>query len=208
MPLLTRDPHKNTESIDCLILAAGGSTRMGRWKMMLPFGTSTVVETVVAAALGVCSRVVLVIGHESDRLRELFAHDRRVVPVENRDWRSGMFSSVKRGVSEIRSRRFFLGLADMPLVDSAVYEALLAWDGDSIDNRICIPVFSGKRGHPLLLHRDVIEEIRHASDETTTMKDVVGRFPVHEMPWHDAGILHDLDTPDDYRRLRRNGPAG
>jgi len=68
--------------IDCLVPAAGLSERMGSWKPLLPFGDSTIVETVVANALAVCSRVILVVGYRGKDLGARFSTETHVIIVE------------------------------------------------------------------------------------------------------------------------------
>ena len=63
---------------DCVILAAGLSTRMKRWKMVLPYGDSTVIETAVSRALSVVQRIILVTGFRADEMEELFAENPEV----------------------------------------------------------------------------------------------------------------------------------
>ena len=102
------------EQCDCVIPAAGRSERMGRWKPVLPFSGSTIVQTVVASALRAGARVILVTGYRAEELVPLFGADPRVELVHNPRWSDGMFSSVQAGVARVRSRRFFVTLGDKP----------------------------------------------------------------------------------------------
>ena len=194
------------EEIDCLIPAAGRSSRMGRWKLMLPFGDRTVIESVVSTSLSVCSKVVLVTGYRSPELRDLFAGVDRVAIVDNVQWQAGMFSSIKCGVSAIESKQFFIALADMPLLKPAIFRKLLHTSyaenaaGNTSYSAIA-PVFDGRRGHPVLLFRSILDKIRGADLETTTMKEIIQQGRVHEMAWSDDSIHRDLDTPDEYRAI-------
>ena len=117
--MVTREP------VECVMLAAGESRRMGRWKMLLPLEETTVVERSVENALVVCDTVYLVVGHRGEELMRLFAGRNRVVCVANRRYAQGMFSSVKTGVARLKGGRCFLALADMPLVSPKVYRSLL-----------------------------------------------------------------------------------
>ena len=56
------------EALDCVIPAAGRSERMGTWKPVLPFGGSTIIQTVVTAALRARARVILVTGYRAEDL--------------------------------------------------------------------------------------------------------------------------------------------
>jgi len=115
-------------SIDCIIPAAGASTRMGDWKPLLPFGESTIVETTIATALAAQveggMRVLLVAGYRGDELHELFEGRPGVAIVDNPRWEAGMLGSIQAALPFVCSDRFFILHADMPLVPSAAFGLL------------------------------------------------------------------------------------
>jgi len=184
------------ESTDCVMLAAGESTRMGAFKLMLPARGSTVVESSVASALAAGCRVLLVVGHRGWQLRELFAGRGGVTIVENQNYRSGMFSSIRAGVSQVQTRRFFIALGDMPLIEPEIYRLLTTFDhADAVR-----PTFDGRKGHPVLMVRDLIDTIRKY-DDSRSMSDVLLGRVVREVPVSDPSVLYDVDTPTDYAEL-------
>lgn len=168
---------------------------MGRWKPVLPFRGGTLVGTVAAAALAACRRVVLVTGYRGDELASLFAGEPRVVVVHNPDWALGMFSSIRRGAGLVRTRRFFVQLADMPFVDPSVYRAL--YEASEAD--FVFPVHGGSRGHPVLLGPRVLAEVLAADRAAGSMKEIARRLTVVEVPWSDDSVLRDVDRPADLK---------
>jgi len=184
------------ESIDCVMLAAGVSSRMGKWKMTLPCKGSTIIECSVSNALKVCSRVILVTGYRVKELEQLFHDWEQVELAYNAQYEKAMFSSVKLGVSLIRTKRFFFALGDMPLVDQAVYERLLSFPQATA----VIPKYRGKKGHPILLSWDVVKCIAEL-EETRTLRDVLARFPTLAVPVENSHILNDIDNPKDYKNI-------
>lgn len=60
-------------AIDCIITAAGLSSRMGQWKMMLPWEQGTILDTSIKNALQFCSRIILVTGYRGNELHERYA---------------------------------------------------------------------------------------------------------------------------------------
>ncbi len=187
--------------LDCVVLAAGSSTRMERWKMTLPCGEVTVVECTVRSALEACARVVLVTGFRAEELERLFAGERRVHPVRNRRYEEGMFSSIKAGAAEVASGAFFLALGDMPLVSPAVYRTLAAHRTAAA----VIPKYRGKKGHPLLLSEEAGRSIA-SFPARATLRDVLAGLTTLTVPVEDRHVLCDIDVPADYRALMR--PAG
>ncbi len=189
--------------VECVMLAAGRSSRMDAWKMTLPWGESTIVEHSVRTALNVCARVVLISGFRAEELDGLFRDWQRVEVVKNESFREGMFSSVQRGAQVLGSGGFFLALGDMPGVSEDTYRDLLGWDGKlaSISTGTAyavIPKYRGKKGHPLLLSPQMRTRILETS-VSMTLRDVLAEVPTVIVPVDDNGILHDIDTPADYR---------
>jgi len=162
---------------------------------VLPFGDTTIIEAVVATALRACSRVLLVTGYRAAELAALFRGRSRVTLVENPAWEQGMFSSVRRGVAEVTTTRFFVTLGDMPWIPGAVYEALLGRE----DADVVFPVHDGRRGHPVLFHERVKAAVTAADPARGSMRGIAASFRVAEVSWHDGSVLRDIDTESDLR---------
>jgi molybdenum cofactor cytidylyltransferase len=181
-------------SVDCIIPAAGRSERMGKWKPVLPFGSSTIIATVVVNAIDVCARVILVTGFRGEELGALFADEKRVAVIENPEWERGMFSSIRRGVAAVEADFFFITPGDMPWIRPAVYQSLLACRNADV----VFPAFGGKRGHPVLFNRKVGEAVLAADPTRGRMRDIASQFVSMTLAWHDDSILRDIDTTKDY----------
>jgi molybdenum cofactor cytidylyltransferase len=107
-----------------------------------------------------------------------------------------MFTSIKAGVAHVRTERFFVALGDMPLVGKDVYEKLLSYR----DVPAVIPKYRGKKGHPVLLTREV-GEIISALGPDSTLRDALARVPTLAVPVEDRYILLDVDERGDYEKL-------
>ncbi len=188
--------HELMERVDCIIPAAGSASRMGRAKLLLPFRGGTIIEASVSAALSACQRVILVVGCGAAALAAHFKGEPRVLPVENPDWRSGMFSSIFRGMREVGTDRFFIALGDMPMIGPEVYIALL----QAPPAEAAAPVFRGTRGHPVLLGQRVRQEALRQDPASASMREILAGYAVSEVPWENDTILSDVDTPEDYER--------
>jgi len=180
--------------VDCVIPAAGGSVRMGRWKLLLPFGGSTIIETAVAAALQCCERVILVTGHRAAELAERFAREPRVTAVENEGWERGMFSSIRLGIARVSTERFFVTLGDMPWITPEVYGDLLECDDGA---EVVFPMFGGRRGHPVRFHERVKTAVAAADAVRGSMRLIAESFRVRDLEWPDDSVIRDIDTPAD-----------
>jgi molybdenum cofactor cytidylyltransferase len=183
-------------AIDCVMLAAGESTRLRPWKMTLPWKNSTIVECSVGVALEVCTRVILVTGYRSAELERLFRGREQVTIAFNSRYGDGMFSSIQRGANLVESERFFLALGDMPLVDCDTYRVLL----QNTEAHVMIPQYRGKKGHPILLSREVAHVIADLKP-INTMRDVLEKVQTMTVPVKDRHTLSDIDDLEDYKRL-------
>jgi molybdenum cofactor cytidylyltransferase len=146
-----------------------------------------------------------VTGHEAQQVRSVVDIP-RVEFAHNSHYESGeMLSSVKTGCLAIRQRCdwFFLVLGDQPLVQSSTYRHLL--DTKRTDQsaeariRMVQPTFQSRRGHPILLASDCIDEILTLPADAT-LKTFTQRIQPRLVEVDDPGVVSDIDTPEDYDR--------
>jgi molybdenum cofactor cytidylyltransferase len=189
------------ERIGAVILAAGGSIRYGQPKLLLPWNGETVIRQVARSALSAGLNPVLVVAGEQMPAirRELAGLNVRLVP--NPDWEQGQSTSVQAGLRALpencQGAVFFLG--DQPQIPPALAQALVEAHAASLAP-IVAPLVDGQRGNPVLFDRDTF------SDLMALRGDVGGRplfakYLVEWVPWHDPGVLLDIDTPEDYQHL-------
>lgn len=192
-----------TKSLTAIVLSAGLSSRMGRFKPLLPLGEKSVVERVVALyrAAGI-EDICVVVGHRGEEVEEVL-RGCGVRTVPNRRFEEGMFSSVQAGVRALPAgcRGFFVHPVDIPLVRSSTVVALAEAFAEN-GRHICHPCFNGRRGHPPLVPAELATEILDWPGEG----GLQGCWQAWDMPmWDvalaDQGILWDLDTEADYRRM-------
>lgn len=181
---------------DCLVLAAGTSSRMGRWKMMLPLQGKTLIETTVETALQSCNRVIVVTGHRSKVLFELFRANDRVVTVYNAAFTEGMFGSVKTGITMVTTEKWFLIPGDMPFVRPETYLTLYNAAGPA---HAYIPSYHDRTGHPVLLDTTIKNKIEEAP-LTATLRTILHDDATLPVPVDDPGIAIDIDTENDFYR--------
>jgi molybdenum cofactor cytidylyltransferase len=181
--------------VEGVVLAAGLSTRSGRFKMTLPLGDKTVIEVTIDGMLPFVDRVIVVVGWQADRLRMLLSGRPDVDLAYNERYMEGMFSSVRAGIAQVRAGRFFLLPGDQPLVQAGVYTRLLSAEG-----AVAIPTYHGKKGHPVLLDGSLVPEIL-AQPAEKTLRDYIQAKGCTTVAVGDEGILIDLDTADDYAAI-------
>jgi molybdenum cofactor cytidylyltransferase len=183
-----------------IILAAGSSKRMGSQKLLLPFGNSTMIETVIDHVLqSNVDSIVVVLGADHEKVRKII--DPLSVEVcLNENHESGMLSSVVCGFNALPddtgTALVFLG--DQPAISPAVTNAVIEAYNESLHG-IVIPVHDHRRGHPLLVDYKYKREIERL-DLEQGLRSLMHHFPqdVLEVDVNEPGILTDIDTPEDY----------
>jgi molybdenum cofactor cytidylyltransferase len=185
-----------------IILAAGESKRMGFPKMLLEFNGRTMIENVIEHVAGSDTDGILVVlgsGHE-ELIKLVGKYD--VNTCYNENYREGMLSSVQCGFInlplDIDGIVVFQG--DQPYITPAVINSVIK-EFRSTGRGIVIPVFRGKRGHPLLLDSKYRSEI-NSLNPAEGLRSIVylnGR-DVIEVETDEPGILRDFDTYDDYKK--------
>ena len=134
-----------------IILAAGFSRRMEKFKPLLSVGGETFIDRLISTFLDNDVEVCVVVGYRGEELK-VAVKDRNVFIVENPDYRLGMFTSVQAGVRALLSgyEAFFVMPVDIPLVRQATIKSLIATSRQH-PGKIIYPVFHKKRGHPPLI---------------------------------------------------------
>jgi molybdenum cofactor cytidylyltransferase len=202
-------PAERTGPVAGVVLAAGASTRMGENKLLFELEGESVVRRAVgqASAAGL-DPVVVVLGHDADRVRgELASLSCRCVV--NPDYASGINSSLKTGIATLPATApaAVVLLADMPFVTAAMLATLVERYGAGTAPLV-ISDYDGVNAPPMLYDRSLFPELLMMEGEGCG-KQVVRRHrsEADVVAWP-AVALTDLDVPDDYARVRSRLAAG
>ena len=190
-----------------VILAAGESIRFGKPKQLLKLKDRYLIDWVLDAAIGSrLEKTLLVLGHQHQKILNAMGEKARQPDLEiviNSNFQNGQSTSLQAGVSRIRkaypSIMFLLG--DQPMLSADIIDALLEqfW---SSDKDICVPVYDGKRGNPVIFSNkfyDLLEEIKGDIGARNLIKnhpDLVGEVEINN-----PLCFMDIDTQGDYDKL-------
>ena len=183
-----------------ILLAAGESSRMKVPKMILPFGKSTIIESVIAnVAASDADKLVVVLGSwMEETLQVIEKHN--VNSCFNENYRQGMLSSVQCGLRFIPGefRGVLICPGDQPMVDKGIINMVISAFKSS-GKGIVIPTHEKKRGHPVMIDRKYYDEILNLKP-ADTLKRIMDNHPddIEEVETGFSSVLKDIDTPDDY----------
>ncbi len=202
------DEHgqEQVDKINILILAAGSSTRLGQSKQLLKIqGVPLLRKTVLTALATASHSVTVVLGHNFKQHKEVI-QDLNISILHHREWRKGMGSSIKAGVSHILkthadAQAIVILVCDQPYLTAEHLKALIATHGTS-GASIIASNYASTTGVPALFDKSMFTELLELKDDQGAKKIMekhAGR--IIEIEFAPGEI--DIDTPSDYARLMR-----
>ena len=183
--------------IAALVLAAGRSSRMGSNKLLEVVGGQPMIRHAVAAA--VASRVapvIVVTGNEGQRVQAVLDDFPTVRFAENPDYSNGLSTSLIYGMNALPADcdGVLVLLGDMPGVDAALLDRLIAAFDPGAGRAIIAPMHEGQRGNPVLCGAGHFNALRGLTGDTGA-RAMLEANPVFTVPGG-MGALTDLDTPE------------
>ena len=189
-------------SIGAVVLAAGGSSRLGQPKQLLKFRGETLVRRAVRAASEAgCDPVIVVAGETVRAIRSEVAP---AVIVENPQWRKGVGTSIRRGLEELPKSvdAVVLLACDQPFVDASIVAKLIAvWE--ETGRPITASSYANTLGVPALFDRSCFEALLKLPDDSGAKMLIASRPADVSAIAFEQGTI-DIDTPEDFERLNRN----
>lgn len=189
-----------------IVLAAGGSRRLGSPKQLLPYRDTTLLGATldVARAVGF-DQLLVTLGGGAQQVRDRVPLDgAEVVTVE--DFGSGCSASLRVALQRVDPQvaGIVLMLGDQPRVNPLTVREVI---GQGSDADVLVCRYSDGIGHPFWFSRNVFDELSRLHGDKGVWKLIeLGRYPVGELVV--AGpVPLDVDTWDDYRRLLAAMPS-
>lgn len=185
-----------------MILAAGESKRMGKPKLLLPFGEKTMIETVIGNVIqSKAESILVVLGADREKIEEKI----RSLPVKivfNPNFHEGMLSSAQIGFQTIPedTQAVLVFLGDQPAVSHTIVNEVID-TYKRTKKGIVLPTYEGNRGHPVLIDMKYKGEVEKLN-ANVGLRGVVYSHPedVEEVEVETPSIIRDIDDADDYDR--------
>ena len=192
-----------TAQVAAIVLAAGGSERMGQPKQLLPIGGQPMVRLVTeaVAATGL-AQVVVVTGADAEAVEAALAGLPADI-VANESWAEGMSSSMRAGLRALRPgiQAVLLVLGDQPALTTDLLQLLVA-RYRATGAPIVAPFYHGQRGNPVLFDRVLFPELLAVEgDRGGRLLIVRHEEQVEWVKVDDPAVIMDIDSPEDYEEI-------
>jgi len=188
-----------------IILAAGESARLGQPKQNLVFGDKTLLQNAVETGLAsVCQAIIVVLGANEEVIMPT-VNQYPVNIVHNADWAEGMASSIRLGIAEAKKNSGITSvifmLCDQPFVSTGLLNELAA---AGAENDLVACVYNNTAGVPVLFTTKYFGELQLLTGDEGA-KQLLLKYgeDVLTIPFRMGGV--DIDTMNDYEKLRRSG---
>jgi len=195
--------------IAAIVLAAGLSRRMGQAKLLMPVGGRAIIRYVVESVLaGGVDSVWVVTGPDVEPIEAALAgFDVQIVV--NPAPEEGQAGSVRAGIAALPPsvEAVLIALGDQPALAPSIIPALLAARRAS-PKLIVAPRYRDGQGNPVLFKREIFPELLRLTGDLGA-RPIIQKEPAR-VEWVDLDLPMppDVDTPDDYERIRANLRAG
>lgn len=189
------------DRISAVVLAAGLSERFGTDNKLLQIidGQSIIRRTAHLANEAGFGEIVVVTGHNADAVEAEIA-GLSVTTVRNATPKAGMGTSLAAGANAVRSLpdAVIIMLGDMPFMSVDTLKKISAAHAPSEGRDIVVPVYDGRRGHPVLFGAKYMPQLCALTGDTGA-RTILRNYPerVRAVDVDDPGIHHDIDTPED-----------
>lgn len=178
-----------------------------RNKLLLKIGGQPVLARVLHAfAAAPVNEIIVVTGMHHDRVATLVRQEDGARAVHNPDFRSGMASSIRRGIhaADPETTGYALCPGDLPLLSRQTVSRLCQAFATETAPRIVAPVHDDQQGHPVLFDASFGEALLDLEGDRGARGLVrSGDAPLTRVPVPSDGILRDVDTPEALKRVRQ-----
>jgi molybdenum cofactor cytidylyltransferase len=189
------------EPVAGIVLAAGGSKRLGTPKQILPWHGEPLIQNIINTGLRAnLDPLVIVTGAFENQV--LDAIDRLPVhTISNPNWQEGQSTSIKTGLSFLppETAAIVFLLVDQPFISDLLIRCLVDLHSETL-SPIVAPMIDGKRANPVLFDRVTFKDLLKLKGDTGG-RGLFSSYKVSWLDWCDTNAVLDIDTPEDYQEF-------
>lgn len=187
-----------------IILAAGASSRLGHPKQLLMHRGKTLLQHTIDEALAAGSHPVIVVLGAAFEIIAATIKNAQVLIIENKDWKSGIGTSIRAGIHQLNSIEPGVNAAWLLLCDQPYVTSRLLLDMQTLANctakKIVACAYSDTLGVPLLVDRSYFDKLLALPDDMgAKVLLAVYRDDIASLPFAEGAI--DIDTVEDYAAI-------
>jgi molybdenum cofactor cytidylyltransferase len=200
-----REEKREGRRVAAIVLAAGRSSRMGLNKLTAEIGGKPLARIAAEQALASqASPVIVVTGHERDKVEAALA-GLKVQFVHNANYADGLGSSLKTGIAAVppEADAAIVCLGDMPRVDAALIDRLIAAYDPERGALVVVPSVEGRRGNPVLWSRRFFPDLMSVEGDIGA-RNLIANYSeaVTEVPVAGPAAATDVDTPESFAAVK------
>ena len=189
--------------VSAILLAAGQSKRMnGENKLTKEIqGIPLIKHSVKNILASSIDELIIVLGHQKETIEKLINKNEKIKFVFNKDFESGMASSIKAGLNHLskNTEAFFICLGDMPMVNSDIYNQLIK---SRNHKDIIVPTYKGQQGNPVLFDNSMKDKVLNISGDVGAKKILeLNKAKILNLKINNQSIVKGFNTQDDFSSL-------
>jgi len=188
--------------ISAILLAAGQSQRMGGDnKLIKKYNKKYLINHILDALIkSKVKKIIVVLGFQTSKVKKIIVEDKKISFVYNKNYKSGMASSIKTGLKRISKKNigFLIIHADMPQISRKIinklYEAI-----KSKDKEIFVPTYKRKLGNPVGFKYSMLKTLKKIKGDKGAKKIIKrNKKKIYLIKVNSKSIFNDLNTPRDF----------
>ena len=189
--------------ISSILLAAGLSKRMGGENKLTKKiqGIPLIKHSVKNILASSINELIIVLGYQKEIIEKLIDKHEKVKFIFNKDFESGMASSIKAGLNHLskNTETFLICLGDMPMVNSDIYNQLIK---SKNQKNIVVPTYNDQQGNPVLFDKSMKETVMNITGDVGAKKILeLNKDKILNFEINDQKISKDFNTQGDFSSL-------
>jgi len=185
-----------------ILLAAGQSKRMGGDnKLMKKYNKRYLINHIIGTLIkSKVNKIIVVLGFQKSKVRKITVKNKKINFVFNKNYKSGMASSIKTGLKRIskRSIGFLIVQADMPLISKKIVNTLCYAVRNS-NKEIVAPIYKRKMGNPIGFKRSMTRILNKTSGDSGAKKIILrNKNKLGLIKINSKSIFKDFNTKRDF----------
>ena len=188
--------------ISAIVLAAGQSKRMGGDnKLIKKYNKKYLINHIIGTLIkSKVNKIIVVLGFQKSKVRKITVKNKKINFVFNKNYKSGMASSIKTGLKEIskRSIGFLIVQADMPLISKKIIDSL-CYSIRNNNKEIVAPIYKSNMGNPIGFKRSMTRILNKTSGDSGAKKMIKrNKKNLSLISVNSKSIFKDFNTQKDF----------